>query len=126
MGKPLQEVKARRRVAERLGRQAEDDVAGLFCRQGYELLACRLKTGVGEIDLVVATSRVLVFVEVKARSNFMDASHALLPRQQARLLRAADVALALHESWVRPEIRFDVALVAQGDIKIIENAIWLC
>ena len=101
-------------------------MADLLRCQGYEVLAQRLKTGAGEIDLVVANSRVLVFVEVKARANFDDAAHALLPRQQARLLKAADAVLALHEAWARPTTRFDVALVAQGDIKIIENAIWLC
>lgn len=117
--------KARRRVAERTGRQAEDEVAALLQRQGYEVLARRLQTGAGEVDLIVANARLLIFVEVKARTNFADASYALLPRQQARLLRAAEIVLAQHEAWVRPEMRFDVALVAQGDIRVIENALWL-
>lgn len=116
--------RAKHRAAERLGRQAEDEVASWLQRKGYEILGRRFKTGVGELDLVVATARRLVFVEVKARSNFIDAAYAMLPRQQARLLRAAHVVLAQHPSWMRPEIRFDVALVASGEISIIENAIW--
>lgn len=118
-------ARAKHRAAEDLGRRAEEDVAALLCRQGYEVLARRLRTGAGEIDLVVANDVRLVFVEVKARATITEASYAILPRQQARLLRAATVALAGHAAWARPETRFDVALVASGEIKIIENAIWL-
>ena len=118
-------AKAKRRRAEHLGRQAEDEVAALFQGRGYEVLARRLKTGAGEIDLVVANARCLVFVEVKARTNFADASYAVVPRQQARLLRAANVALASHAAWARPETRFDIALITPGGIDIIENALWL-
>ena len=99
-------------------------MARLLQRRGYEILASRLKTSAGEIDLVAATKRCLVFVEVKARSNFADAAYALLPRQRARLLRAGDAALACNPGWSRPELRFDVALVAGDEIEIIENAFW--
>lgn len=118
-------VKARGRAAEHLGRQAEEKVADFLQQKGYEILARRLQTGAGEIDLVVGNTRTLVFVEVKARTNLADASYALLPRQQVRLLRAAEAAMAHHAEWARPETRFDVALVAQDDIMIIENALWL-
>lgn len=121
---PFVPAKAKRYLAEQLGRQAEEAVADLLRRRGYEILARRLKTNAGEIDLVVASRRCLVFVEVKARTNFADAACALLPRQQARLIRAAEVALACHADWMRQEMRFDVALVAQDDIQIIENAFW--
>lgn len=122
---PFQRLKARGRAADHLGRQAESAVAEALQRQGYKLLAQRFKSGVGEIDLIVANKQRLIFIEVKARANFADASYALLPRQQARLLKAADAALACHPEWSRPEIRFDVALVAQNDIQMIENALWL-
>ena len=100
-------------------------MADFLQRKGYEILARRLQTGAGEIDLVVGNSRSLVFVEVKARANLVDASYALLPRQQVRLLRAAEAALGYHPDWSRPETRFDVALVAQDEIRMIENALWL-
>lgn len=116
--------KAQRRAAEYLGRLAEDEVATVLQRQGYEVLARRLKTARGEIDLVVADEQWLVFVEVKARVSFAEASYAVSPRQQVRLLSAAEVALAQHPEWARPQTRFDVALVVQDDIRIIENALW--
>lgn len=117
--------KARRRAAEQLGRQAEDKVAGLFRNKGYELLARRLKTGAGEIDIVVANKQCIVFVEVKARTHFNDAAYALSGRQQKRLWQAATMALACREDWARPEMRFDVALIVSGNATIIENAFWM-
>jgi len=115
--------KARRRAAETLGRQAEDDVAALLRASGFEILALRLKTGAGEIDIVAADAQSLVFVEVKARSSFSEAAYAVSHRQQARLIQAASIALARNEAWVRPEMRFDAALVAGDGIQIIEDVI---
>ncbi|MGE4482314.1 YraN family protein [Acidocella sp.] len=115
--------RARRRIAEILGRRAEEEVATLLRSRGYDILATRLKTGAGEIDIVAADARCLVFVEVKARHSLSEAAYALSPRQQARLIQAASVALAQHQAWARPEMRFDAALVANGGIQFIEDAI---
>ncbi len=115
--------KAKRRAAETLGRQAEDEVAGLLRDKGFEILALRLKTGAGEIDIVAADAHCLVFVEVKARASFSEAAYAVSPRQQARLFQAASLALAHNETWARSEMRFDAALVAGNGIQIIEDAI---
>jgi putative endonuclease len=106
-----------------LGRGAEDVVAGLLEARGFTVLAQRLRTGAGEIDLVVADTDRLVFVEVKARGCLADAAYAVSARQQVRLLEAASLALAKHEEWARPEIRFDVALVAGDRVEILPDAI---
>lgn len=119
-------ARARRRAAEILGRGAEDAVALRLEGQGFTVLARRLRTGAGEIDLVVADEGRLVFVEVKARASFAAAAHAVSARQQARLLEAASAALAQHPAWARAEIRFDVALVAGGAVEILVDAIRYC
>jgi putative endonuclease len=113
----------KRRAAEVLGRNAEDDVATLWQAKGFDVLARRLRTGAGELDVVVADRDMLVFVEVKARRSMADAVYAVSPRQQARLLEAANMALATNEDWHRLCIRFDVALVCNGIIEHIEDAI---
>ena len=113
----------KRRSAEILGRKAEDAVALELQAKGFRVLAQRLRTGVGEIDLVLADAETLIFVEVKARNSLAEAAYAVATRQQARLLEAASLALALHEDWERPAIRFDVALVCHGTIEHIEDAI---
>jgi len=113
----------RRRAAECLGRGAEDLVAALWEDEGYKILARRLRTGAGEIDLVMANEGQLIFVEVKARENFTAAAYAISPRQQVRLLEAASLALANHPQWARLATRFDVALVCHGRVKHIRDAI---
>ena len=113
---------ATRRAAEAFGRRAENSVAASWQARGYDVLARRLRNEAGEIDLIVADAQTLVFVEVKARRGG-DAAYAVLPRQQRRLLLAAEAALAAHQAWQRPVMRFDVALVGGGAIEHIEDAI---
>jgi putative endonuclease len=124
VGKPR--AVARRRAAESLGRDAETLVAERLQAQGYKILARRLRTKAGEIDLVVADAMRLVFVEVKARPCLAEAAYAVSPRQQARLLEAASLALAQHEDWARAEMRLDVALVAGNAVEILQDAIRYC
>jgi putative endonuclease len=113
----------RRRTAERAGRLAEDDVASRLRADGFEILAARLRTGAGEIDLVAADDTTIVFVEVKARQSLLAAAYAISPRQQARLLEAAGVALANNPAWQRENTRFDVALVTPAGVTLLRDAI---
>ncbi|OYV65484.1 MAG: YraN family protein [Acidiphilium sp. 21-66-27] len=100
-----------RRRAELRGRGAETLVANWYGARGFEILARRLRTPAGEIDLVVANREVLAFVEVKARAAMRAAADALTPRQRRRLVAAAEIALGQQPGWARPETRFDVILV---------------
>ncbi len=112
-----------RRAAERAGRLAENDVASRFRADGFVILAVRLRTGAGEIDLVAANATTIVFVEVKARKSLFAAAYAISPRQQARLLEAAGVALANNPAWQRENTRFDVALVTPAGVTHLPDAI---
>ena len=114
---------SQRRKAERLGRNAEDQVEAYWVNKGFTLLARRLRTGAGELDMVVADAQMLVLIEVKARRSLIQAAYAISPQQQARLLEAASLALATHAAWERPVTRFDVALVCAGRMEHIEDAI---
>jgi putative endonuclease len=115
---------ARRRAAEMSGRQAERDAEAYLAAQGYTVLARRLRSPAGEIDLVLADRDILLFVEVKARSSLAEAAYAVSPRQQARLLAAAGAAMAQHPEWARPCTRFDVVLFgAGGACQHIEDAV---
>ena len=113
----------RRRAAEACGRLAENVVADCWQARGYNVLARRLRTGAGEIDLIVADAQTLLFIEVKARKTMNEAAYAVQPRQQRQLLLAAEAAIAMNETWRRPETRFDVALVCGGTVDYIEDAI---
>jgi putative endonuclease len=114
---------ARRRAAQALGCNAEELAAAKLTASGYTILARRLRTAAGEIDLIAANDRRLLFIEVKARASFTEAAYAVSARQQGRLLEAASLALAMHPAWARAETRFDVALVAAGAVRVIRDAI---
>jgi len=114
-----------RRDAEVRGRRAEWLAAWLLRLKGYRVLATRLRTPAGEIDLVARRGRLVAIVEVKARASLDDALSAVSARQQQRLTSAA----AWLGNW-RPalsgcDIRFDVVAIAPGRWpRHIQNA-WL-
>lgn len=105
------------------GRHAERDAVAYLAAQGFVLLAQRLRTAAGEIDLVMADRNMLLFVEVKARASLAEAAYAVSPRQQARLLAAAGAAMAQHPEWARNCTRFDVVLFGSGACQHIEDAV---
>lgn len=105
---------AKRQAAFKLGVSAEGRAAVLLAAKGYRELARRWKSPVGEIDLVVRRGRMLVFVEVKARAKLDDAAWSVLPRQQRRIVAAAEAWLAAHPEHAGYDIRFDAVLVAPG------------
>jgi Holliday junction resolvase-like predicted endonuclease len=53
----------------------------------------------------------LLLVEVKGRESLRDAKEALLPRQQARISRAAEIYLAQRRGAMPKGVRFDTIVV---------------
>jgi len=102
--------------AYRRGLRAETVAAFWLRLKGYRILARRLKTHAGEIDMVARRGRALVIVEVKASAQTGagrdHAVEALLPRQQQRLSRAASHLLAMRPALAELDLRFDLVLVA--------------
>jgi putative endonuclease len=102
----------KRQSAFRLGVSAEGRAALLLAAKGYRELARRWKSPLGEVDLVMRRGRTIVFVEVKARARIDDAAWAVLPRQQRRIVGAAEAWLAAHPEHAGYDVRFDAVLVA--------------
>jgi len=114
---------ARGRQASRRGLVAEAAAAAALERDGWRILARRLRTPAGEIDIIAEKAELLALVEVKARSRLADAAAALSPRQQRRLAAAAETLLAEHPDWGRAGIRFDVMVVDHaGRVRRITDA----
>jgi putative endonuclease len=99
-----------RRAAERGGRRAETLAAWWLRLKGWTILARRVRTPVGEVDLVARRGRTIAFVEVKARSRRGDAALAL---DEWRLRRVAAAAEALAARYARAgdDIRIDAMLI---------------
>jgi len=120
---PKRDTTDRRGAAEARGRAAEERVAARLQAEGWALLARRFRSGVGEIDLIMERDGLLAFIEVKARSQLSEAAAALTPRQQARLLAAAEAWLAAHPGHGAAGMRFDLLLVdAAGKLRRIADA----
>jgi putative endonuclease len=101
-----------RRFAEGAGRRGEALAALFLGLKGYRVLARRLKTPVGEIDLIVHRGRVTVFVEVKQRSFSHQEADALYAVNRRRILRAAQYWLIRHPDLANEGLRFDVIFLA--------------
>lgn len=99
-------------AAFRTGLSAESRAAALLMAKGYRILAKRFKTPHGEIDLVAKKRNLIAFVEVKARARLDDAAYAVTPRQQARIIDAAQGWLMTHPEHAEFDLRFDAILIA--------------
>lgn len=100
----------KRQRAEKGGRRAES-LAALWLRlKGWRILGRRVRTPVGEIDLVARRGRTVIFVEVKARAT---AEASALALDEYRLRRVAAAAEAVAHRYARPgdTLRVDAVFI---------------
>lgn len=100
-----------RRKAERRGRFSEYIAAAFLIAKGYRILALRVRTPVGEIDIVARKGDVVAFVEVKARSSDQMAVDAVGGFSQQRIKAASDLWLARRSDAHRLSQRYDIIAV---------------
>lgn len=93
------------------GRRGEVLAAWYLRFNGWRILAQRVKTPRGEIDLIARRGRMVIFVEVKWRSKAADLDFAI---DEYRLRRVAAAAQAIAHRFVRTgdDQRIDVLLLA--------------
>jgi putative endonuclease len=101
----------KREAAELRGRRGELAAKWWLRARGWRILAARVKTRVGEVDLIARRGNLLSFVEVKTRSRAADLDLAI---DAYRLRRVAAAAHLLTPKYARPGdgIRIDVILIA--------------
>ncbi|MGK6319355.1 YraN family protein [Sphingomonas sp. DT-204] len=113
-----------RRAAEAAGRRGER-IAGWWLRlKGWRILARRVRTPAGEVDLIARKGNLIAFVEVKSRASDAELDFAI---DQRRLSRVAAAAEYLMPRYAGPgdDIRVDVILLAPRTApRHIENA-WI-
>lgn len=93
------------------GVQAERWAAHYLQQQGMKLVAQNYRCRSGEIDLIMQDGQVLVFVEVRLRSNpnFGGAAASIDSRKQQRIIKTAQHYLATQVNL--PPCRFDALLL---------------
>ncbi|MCK0128397.1 YraN family protein [Erythrobacter sp. F6033] len=104
---------AKREIAERKGREGEVQAAQWLAQQGWQILAERVKTPVGEIDLIARKDSLTAFIEVKWRKRAADLDTAIDERRLLRVAAAAEV-VAHEHAEPDDDLRIDVILLAPG------------
>lgn len=92
-------------------------------RQGLKVIARNVRCKMGEIDLVATDGEMLVFVEVRMRTDprFGGAAASITPSKQAKIVRAAEWFLANGgKAWAGRPCRFDVVLLDRLHLSHIE------
>ena len=94
------------------GRRGEREAAAHLAKGGFRLLAVNHLCRSGEVDLVMEEGDVLVFVEVKKRTNatFGDGEEAVTPAKCRRIVRAAMNFIQQRRLGDRL-VRFDVVIL---------------
>lgn len=100
----------KRARAERGGRRAEALAAWWLRLKGWTILGRRVRTPVGEVDLIARRGRTLAFIEVKARARREEADFALDDFRLRRVAAAAE-ALAHRYGRVGDDIRIDALFI---------------
>ncbi len=114
------ERRAQRLAARRLrggrarqdGRASEWLAAFWLMAKGWRILAFRLKTPQGEIDLLARKGQVLAVVEVKRRATLAEALEAVTPRQRQRLRAAGANLAARRPDFAGLSVRLDLIALA--------------
>jgi putative endonuclease len=111
-----------------LGKLGENLACTVLKRRGYEIIATRYRTKLGEIDIVARDGDTTVFVEVKARAGdeFGGAAAAVTAWKQRKVALMAMDYLGRHRLDDQP-CRFDVVTVDIADgqpprIEVYTNA----
>lgn len=99
--------------SQQLGQTAENLAVSYLKEQGFGIIARNYRYQRAEIDIIAREDRLLVFVEVKARSNnqFGYPEVFVTPRQQALVRAAAEHYIITHD-WDYA-IRFDIVAILQ-------------
>ncbi len=114
-------------AAKILGKAGENRAANYLEGKGYKILARNYRIRSAEIDIVAEKDGVIVFVEVKARSNVRHGlpAEAVNFRKQQKIIEAASVFLQ-DDDYADCACRFDVIEIYSDaknfTVRQIENA----
>ena len=112
----------------RKGKRGEALAASALEKAGYVIRERNWRCKMGEIDLVALHRGEIVFIEVRARADGMDAAlESIGARKQAKLMRLAEIYLEMHD-LDDAAFRIDVVAVNLGpggatETQIIEDAV---
>lgn len=110
------------------GLKGENIACGLLEKKGYQIIKRNFRFGRGEIDIIAKKDAMLIFVEVKSRTNkeFGEPEYAVTKSKQKQIIKIARA--YLYENNITDiQCRFDVVAISfenfsDPGINHIENA----
>ena len=103
----------KRQLAEQRGRRGETLAAWFLRLKGWKVVARRVKTPRGEIDLIARRGSTVAFIEVKWRKTAQELATAIDAYRLRRVVAAAD-GVSHRYAKSGEDIRIDVILLAPG------------
>lgn len=91
-----------------LGKDGETEAVKFLTALGHSVITQNFRAGRNEIDIISTHHNLLIFTEVKARSNsnFGTPAEAVTPAKQKRTIAAAEA--YIEQTGYEGEIRFDI------------------
>lgn len=108
------------------GAKAEQCARAFLEARGLSTVTKNFRCRYGELDLVMLDSRILVFVEVRKRTNarFASGAHSVDWRKQRRLMTTAKIFLKQHPNFRHLPSRFDV-IAYDGEPSAARDPRWI-
>lgn len=108
------------------GRRSEIGAADYLRSLGFKIVASGYRTKTGEIDIVAWHGKILVFVEVKARSSDAPPEDNVGERKRQRVIRAAHAYISQYKLQ-ESTYRFDILSVtsksgAKPEYRLLQDA----
>jgi len=112
----------------KLGQKAEAIAVSFLKKKGFNILCQNYRSSIGEIDIIAKERDIIVFIEVKARTNtyYGLPKEAVTYKKQQQIIRTALWYLNEKNFFNCPKTRFDVVSILfnnnQIDIEHIKAA----
>lgn len=108
----------------RIGNEYEEKAADFLKQQGYQILEKNYFGRSGEIDLIAKEDCYYVFIEVKyrAKSKYGLPEEAIDYRKIQHITKTAMEYMREHHMSELVPCRFDVVVILEEEIKLIQNA----
>ncbi|PIU03119.1 hypothetical protein COT44_04445 [Candidatus Shapirobacteria bacterium CG08_land_8_20_14_0_20_39_18] len=105
-----------------LGGRGESLAVDILRKQGYKILQRNFSCKIGEIDIIALDDNVLIFVEVKTRSNswYGLPEEAITPWKIRKIARVGDYYKLLHPE-LPEQLRIDAVCIDYNETRVIKN-----
>lgn len=103
-------IKTTTQTAQQLGKWAENYAKQQALQQGFTCISQNYRCRNGELDLILEKDNLLIFMEIKARSNthYGHAVEMLTPQKQRHMMNAITHFLAHFPQYTHHDYRFDL------------------